>query len=107
MKLKGALAVSARTGKGLSELKQAILQQYGTPISDSESNLIVNERQRGHLIIALSHLDVFLTLIADKRGEEFLSIELRSVLKALESLLGRVTDDDILNHIFGTFCIGK
>ena len=36
-----------------------------------------------------------------------LALILRDVLGALEDLTGRVTNDEILDHVFSRFCIGK
>jgi tRNA modification GTPase len=36
-----------------------------------------------------------------------LLLDLYSALRALDELTGATTADDILNLIFGTFCIGK
>jgi tRNA modification GTPase len=38
---------------------------------------------------------------------EFLSIELREALAALEEITGETTPEDLLDEIFSTFCIGK
>ncbi len=38
---------------------------------------------------------------------ELLAIDVRESLDALGAIVGRVTTDDILNKIFGEFCIGK
>ena len=40
-------------------------------------------------------------------GYEFVATDLRDVLRALEDLTGRVTNDVILDHVFSRFCIGK
>jgi tRNA modification GTPase len=36
-----------------------------------------------------------------------LLLDLYSALRALDELTGATTADDIMNLIFGTFCIGK
>ncbi|MCL4116340.1 UNVERIFIED_CONTAM: hypothetical protein GTU68_030012 [Idotea baltica] len=40
-------------------------------------------------------------------GDEIISIELRDALQQLGTILGEVYTDDILDHIFSNFCIGK
>ena len=40
-------------------------------------------------------------------GYEFVATDMRDVLRALEDLTGRVTNDAILDHVFSRFCIGK
>ena len=39
--------------------------------------------------------------------QEMLLLDLYSALQALDGITGATTADDILNHIFSTFCIGK
>ena len=34
-------------------------------------------------------------------------LDLHTALHALDALTGTTTTDDVLNHIFSTFCIGK
>lgn len=40
-------------------------------------------------------------------GDEIISMELRDALQQLGTILGEVYTDDILDHIFSNFCIGK
>ena len=40
-------------------------------------------------------------------GDEIISLELRDALQQLSTILGEVYTDDILDHIFSNFCIGK
>lgn len=40
-------------------------------------------------------------------GDEIISLELRDALHQLSTILGEVYTDDILDHIFSNFCIGK
>lgn len=40
-------------------------------------------------------------------GDEIISMELRDALQQLSTILGEVYTDDILDHIFSNFCIGK
>jgi tRNA modification GTPase len=38
---------------------------------------------------------------------ELISIEAREALENIGEILGKTTPDDILNNIFGQFCVGK
>jgi tRNA modification GTPase len=40
-------------------------------------------------------------------GPELIALELRESLDVLGTILGQVSPDDVLGHIFSTFCIGK
>ncbi len=38
---------------------------------------------------------------------EFVAFEIRSALEALGEIVGETTTDEVLDHIFEQFCIGK
>jgi tRNA modification GTPase len=38
---------------------------------------------------------------------DLLMVDIRQALHHLGSITGQIGDDDLLNHIFSTFCIGK
>jgi tRNA modification GTPase len=99
----GALAVSAKTGQGLEELRAAILAAAGWSATGEsvflarERHLRALENARGHVEAARGELD---------RWEVFAE-ELRLSHAALGSITGEFTADDLLGEIFGRFCIGK
>ena len=45
--------------------------------------------------------------VAECRGDEILAADLREALNELATIVGAVYTDDILDHIFSRFCIGK
>lgn len=99
----GALAVSAKTGEGLEELRAAILAAAGWS-STGESVFLARERHLRALEAARGHIDA-------ARGElarwEFFAEELRLAHASLGGITGEFTADDLLGQIFGRFCIGK
>ncbi|HYN12875.1 MAG TPA: tRNA uridine-5-carboxymethylaminomethyl(34) synthesis GTPase MnmE, partial [Burkholderiales bacterium] len=99
----GAIAVSAKTGRGLEELRAAILAAAGWS-STGESVFLARERHLRALGTARGHLDA-------ARGQlgrwEFFAEELRLAHSALGAITGEFTADDLLGQIFSRFCIGK
>jgi tRNA modification GTPase len=99
----GAVAVSAKTGRGLEELRAAILAAVGWS-STGESVFLARERHLRALEAARGHLSA-------ARGElarwEFFAEELRLAHAALGGITGEFTADDLLGQIFSRFCIGK
>jgi tRNA modification GTPase len=103
----GALGISAKTGAGLEELKQKLLDIAGWNPS-SESPWLARERHLRalnsageHLALAdehASHSDRVLDLFAE---------ELRLAHEDLCAITGQFTSDDLLGEIFSSFCIGK
>ncbi len=103
----GVLDISAHTGEGLETLKQRLLESVGDPGSADNATLVTNLRHYEALRSALEDLGrVSAGLDAGTTGD-FLAQDLRSATRALGSIFGEITTDDILGRIFERFCIGK
>jgi tRNA modification GTPase len=99
----GGIAVSARTGAGLVELRQAILQTAGWSAT-GESLFLARERHLRALTDAADHLRRA-TLEPDRW--ELFAEELRLAHDELARITGAFSADDLLGEIFSRFCIGK
>jgi len=95
--------LSAKTGAGVGELRQAILQVVGWR-ADGEGLFMARERHVQALERAATHLER-----AEGQGGklELFAEELRLAQEALGAITGEYTSDDLLGEIFGRFCIGK
>ena len=98
--------VSGVTGQGVSELLdeiQQILEQRS-----SQAGLATHERHRIAMQSTLTALDVVLPLVG--LGPEHYDIaaeELRTAIRSLEALVGRIDVENLLDEIFSSFCLGK
>jgi len=101
------LPTSAITGAGLDDLRSAILAQLGAAGSLAESGLLNNLRQQQAVIAAVNSLQAAAAANSVGLPHEMILLDLHSALRALDSLTGTTTPDDILTRIFSTFCIGK
>ncbi len=103
-----ALHVSALTGEGIGELRNAILDQLA-PRGELElqGGFITSMRQENLLSEALSMLEKAEQAAQAAIPHEFLILDLYCALNPIDTLTGATTADDILNRIFATFCIGK
>lgn len=99
----GALAVSAKTGQGIEQLRRTILQAAGWS-STGEPVFLARERHLRALAQARGHLDA---AARESRRWEFFAEELRLAHAALGSITGEFSTDDLLGEIFARFCIGK
>jgi tRNA modification GTPase len=99
----GALAVSAESGEGLDRLRRAILEAAGWS-SSGEPVFLARERHLRALEKARGHLDA---AAKEARRWEFFAEELRLAHRALGTITGEFTADDLLGEIFARFCIGK
>jgi tRNA modification GTPase len=104
-----AIFVSALTGDGLSELRKRIACELDVePLRDAPQ--ITNVRHVALLDDANEALARAEAAIASRHGaisEEFVLADLRAARGALEEISGKRVTDDLLAHIFSSFCIGK
>jgi tRNA modification GTPase len=99
---------SAVTGEGIPELRDAIQHQIGGDgAGQLESGLLTNIRHQGLVQNSLSALSAAETAVHDRVPHEMLLLDLYNALRPLDEITGATTNDDILNLIFSTFCIGK
>ena len=99
----GALAVSARSGAGLDQLRKAILAAAGWS-SAGESVFLARERHLRALGACAEHLA---RAAAEGEQWELFAEELRLAHDQLATITGMFTSDDLLGQIFARFCIGK
>jgi tRNA modification GTPase len=99
---------SALTGEGIAELRAAILGQVGGDSgAQAERGFLTNARHQGLVRDSLAALDAAKQAVAHKIPHEMLLMDLYNALHPLDEITGATTNDDILNLIFSTFCIGK
>jgi len=99
---------SATSGEGIPELRAAILKQIsGGNGSQMEYGFLTSARHRSLVLDSLKALSAAETAVHNRVPHEMLLIDLYSALRSLDEITGATTNDDILNLIFSTFCIGK
>jgi len=98
---------SALTGEGIAELRSAILQQLAGDLPQLEAGFLTNVRHQELVTGALAALSVAAHAVAARVPHEMLLLDLYGALRPLDEITGATTTDDVLNLIFGTFCIGK
>lgn len=104
----GHIYTSGLNGVGLTELKNKLVKMAKSSGDLIESgNIITNQRHHAALLKTCEYLKSVHLGLQENRGNELLSIDLRSSLQYLGELIGRVENVDILNNIFAKFCIGK
>lgn len=102
------LALSARTGEGVKALIDAVKEHaLGDGFPGVEDVVIAHLRHRDALLKTVAVLDQALISLDEGFSQEFVALDLRGALDALGEITGETTPDDILNHLFSSFCIGK
>jgi tRNA modification GTPase len=97
-----AVWLSARTGEGISLLREAIAA-LGGGAPDRENGFLARERHLTALRKASAHLQA----VESCTAVELVAEELRLAQTALSTITGEYTADDLLGEIFSRFCIGK
>lgn len=97
-----ALRLSAKTGEGVSDLV-GLLVREGREMLPPTDSFALNQRQR-HL---LRNTALFLSHAAKASDPLIMAEELRQARLALDALTGRASTEDMLDALFGRFCIGK
>lgn len=99
------VSISAKTGEGLSKLKEKLLslrKQVGTDVM-----LVTNMRHYEALVHAASSLEAVESALEAGIPTDLVSQDLREALYYLGSITGEITTDEVLGNIFSRFCIGK
>lgn len=102
------VATSSETGQGIEELKSSIATQLVA--SQSAESAIVGStllRTGESLREAADAIDSARSAAIDGIGEEVVASEVRLALDCIGQVVGKIYTDDILDVVFGKFCIGK
>lgn len=96
------VAVSARTGAGISDLL-ALLARRAGELLPKEGEVAINARHRAAIAEALAALRA-----ARDEDDLLLAAEaLRQARLALDRVTGRAGTEEMLDALFGRFCVGK
>ena len=99
--------ISAKTGKGIDDLKTEIKNLFFNGEINSESLIISNTRHKQALYRALENCDTALSRINVNEYLDLISIYITAAMKALGEITGDELEEDLLNKIFSEFCVGK
>ena len=101
------ISISAKTGAGMPDLSEAIYNFAVKGEQAGESIFITRERHRNHLQQAATALDVAYTNMNSGYSEELIAVDINLAMEHISSILGKTFAEDLLDKIFGEFCIGK
>ncbi|WP_407441032.1 tRNA modification GTPase [Fibrobacter sp.] len=101
------LRVSAKSGEGLAELTRIMNERLFAKSNDGDDLWITSEREKACLEEALAGIDRALDLIRTNPAVELLAFEMQLVRRSLQSIVGEISSEDVLQSIFAGFCIGK
>jgi len=108
--------ISCETGVGISELISHIQNKIKNSLqserNDSRSDSIVISRARHRVLLSQisTSLSTFLEMYSENTIKNHLDIaaeEIRETINCIGRITGRIDIEDILDHLFENFCIGK
>ena len=98
--------VSGKTGAGVDDLKHNIWTYFINQTQDV--GVATRERHRVSMVDAKHFLKNAVVLLKD--GPEYYDVtaeEIRAATHALDSLIGRIGIENVLDEVFSSFCLGK
>jgi len=95
-----AIPVCALSGEGIEELRKEMHRRIAS--GHGGETVAINERQAGLLSAAREYL-----LFDEGEERELIVEEIRQALDKLDEVLGKIDGDEILDAVFGKFCVGK
>lgn len=100
------IIISSKTMYGIENLKKAIFNEIiGSNVEDS--GFLTNQRHQEALRKALEHIEIAKNAAQQEELQDLISIDIKSALLSLGEISGEVVNDEVLDHIFESFCIGK
>lgn len=100
--------ISARSGQGLEDLRQALVQTM-EQTAMSEADLVVSNARHHHLLNeAFDALQRMRSGFDTGLPTDLLTLDLRQAINSIGAITGQeITSNETLHYIFAHFCIGK
>jgi tRNA modification GTPase len=103
-----SVALSALTGDGLAELENAILDTvFSGRVTGSRAPAVTNPRHRTALSQALAHVQSAVAADSVGLSADLIAVDVAGAVNTLGEITGQTASEDLLDTIFGDFCIGK
>jgi len=98
----------ARDGDGLNELRKAIISKLGV-VETATPHAAISERHRIIVHQVLNTMNEAASLLSPGREDLTVMVAglLRSALESLGEVTGRNYHNELLDNVFGKFCVGK
>jgi len=105
---RGVLRLSAKTGEGIGDLLAAVAREVVPAEGAIRAQApLTRARQRLAVERAMSALSRAMEAAEEGLPLEFPAADVREAAGALAELLGEVAPEEVLDAIFGAFCVGK
>lgn len=107
--MENVIEISADKNIGISEMEDKIYEYITeNDIEDSSEKLILtNIRHKSALEKTKESIENIFNTIDMGMPLDLISVDLKEGLDSLGEITGEITSEDILDHIFSKFCVGK
>ena len=101
--------VSLKTREGLEEFRQKLQAFLNERVSGNGATegLVINSRHAGALAKAVMCLEQAMKFLGSKESPELAATEMCLAKSALQDIVGGIDNEEMLDQLFSTFCIGK
>lgn len=100
--------ISALNGKGITELKEKLVQLTLGDFSIQDETIVSNARHHSALQLTAAALERAQAGLNGQNTADFIAMDIREAMRQLGHITGQIdVDTDILGTIFSKFCIGK
>ncbi|HOJ25862.1 MAG TPA: tRNA uridine-5-carboxymethylaminomethyl(34) synthesis GTPase MnmE [Candidatus Saccharicenans sp.] len=100
------IEVSALTGENIEQLKRLMLTTF-SPAESGQEEIILHERQKILIEQMAGQLEEARNRLEAGYGLEIIAEEIKAVLPAIGEFTGEIKSSEVINEIFGRFCLGK
>ncbi|HLP57140.1 MAG TPA: tRNA uridine-5-carboxymethylaminomethyl(34) synthesis GTPase MnmE [Fluviicola sp.] len=101
------LSISARTGKGIDELKNWLSARVMGDFNTQTDTIVTNARHLDALHKTAESLEKAKWGLETNVTGDFVAMDIRQAMFELGTITGDISTEDLLGNIFSKFCIGK
>ena len=101
------ITISAKNAMNIEYLKERLYKAVIEAPDLNDQTIVTNNRHYDALYKAQESLDRVLTGLTSGITGDFIALDIRQALQHLGEITGEIYTDDLLDSIFGRFCIGK
>jgi len=107
--LENILEISAKDNIGIEDMEERIYSYIVEEnVEDSSEKLIItNIRHKTALEKTKGAIRNIFETIDAGMPMDLISVDLKEALDSLSEITGEISSEDILDHVFGNFCVGK
>ncbi len=99
--------MSASSGNGIDELKNAVEKMLSLDTLDSSAVMLTTERQRNCCVRAKSCVDEAVEALKFGMTLDAVNVGVDSAIDALNELTGKKATETVVDEVFSKFCVGK